>query len=154
MLNEGNFDEAREMAAKEESVMSRILNLGLARQGAVRRREDGEVAIVDAGPRLKGTWLVEFTAPIYAAPVAANGVLYICTQTHLYAFEDKEPARAFFTRLIDLYRNWNYAAEDTPDYQRYLQQLRDLAEEHRRGDAPAVDGKTGGHDRGPAAKTV
>ena len=45
MLNEGNFDEAREMAAKEESVMSRILNLGLARQGAVRRREDVEIAM-------------------------------------------------------------------------------------------------------------
>ena len=52
--------------------------------------EDGELAIVDAGQRLKGTWLVEFTAPIYAAPVAANGVLYICTQTHLYAFEVKQ----------------------------------------------------------------
>jgi biopolymer transport protein ExbB len=45
LLNEGDFDQAREMAAKEESVMSRILNLGLARQGAVRRREDVEIAM-------------------------------------------------------------------------------------------------------------
>ncbi|MGI9241986.1 MAG: PQQ-binding-like beta-propeller repeat protein [Verrucomicrobiales bacterium] len=52
--------------------------------------EDGELAIVDAGQRLKGVWLVEFTAPIYAGPVAANGVLYICTQSHLYAFEAKK----------------------------------------------------------------
>lgn len=52
--------------------------------------EDGEVTIFDAGQRLKGTWIVEFTAPIYAGPVAANGVLYICTQSHLYAFEAKK----------------------------------------------------------------
>jgi len=45
LLNEGDFDEARELAAKEESVMSRILNLGLSRQGAVRRREDVEIAM-------------------------------------------------------------------------------------------------------------
>jgi biopolymer transport protein ExbB len=45
LLNEGDFDKARDMAAKEESVMSRILNLGLARQGAVRRREDVEIAM-------------------------------------------------------------------------------------------------------------
>jgi outer membrane protein assembly factor BamB len=29
---------------------------------------------------------VEFPAPIYASPVAANGVLYIATQSHLFAF--------------------------------------------------------------------
>ena len=45
LLNNGNFDEAREMVAQEESIMSRILNLGLARQGAVRRREDVEIAM-------------------------------------------------------------------------------------------------------------
>ena len=52
--------------------------------------EDGEITILDAGQRLKGVWMVEFTAPIYAGPVAANGVLYICTQSHLYAFEAKK----------------------------------------------------------------
>jgi biopolymer transport protein ExbB len=45
LLNDGNFDEARELAGKEESLMARILNLGLARQGAVRRREDVEIAM-------------------------------------------------------------------------------------------------------------
>ena len=45
LLHEGEFDKAREMASKEESVMSRILNLGLARQGSVRRREDVEIAM-------------------------------------------------------------------------------------------------------------
>jgi len=45
LLNQGDFDQAREMASKEDSVMARILNLGLALQGAVRRREDVEIAM-------------------------------------------------------------------------------------------------------------
>jgi biopolymer transport protein ExbB len=45
LLNSGEFDQAREIAAKEESIMARILNLGLALQGAVRRREDVEIAM-------------------------------------------------------------------------------------------------------------
>jgi len=45
LLNDGAFDQARELVSKEESVMSRILNLGLSRQGAVRRREDVEIAM-------------------------------------------------------------------------------------------------------------
>jgi biopolymer transport protein ExbB len=45
LLNNGEFDQARDLASKEESIMSRILNLGLARQGAVRRREDVEIAM-------------------------------------------------------------------------------------------------------------
>jgi biopolymer transport protein ExbB len=57
MLNEGNFDDARELASKEESLMARILSMGLARQGAVRRREDVEIAMeegmVEAIPQLE-----------------------------------------------------------------------------------------------------
>lgn len=45
LLSSGEFDEARELVSDEESVMSRILNLGLSRQGAVRRREDVEIAM-------------------------------------------------------------------------------------------------------------
>ena len=45
LLNDGQFDQARELVAKEDSVMARIINLGLARQGAVRRREDVEIAM-------------------------------------------------------------------------------------------------------------
>jgi biopolymer transport protein ExbB len=45
LLNQGDFEEAREIAAKEDSIMARILNLGLALQGAVRRREDIEIAM-------------------------------------------------------------------------------------------------------------
>ena len=45
LLNDGQFDQARELVSKEDSVMARIMNLGLARQGAVRRREDVEIAM-------------------------------------------------------------------------------------------------------------
>ncbi len=45
LLNQGEFDKARELAQEEESIMARILGLGLALQGAVRRREDVEIAM-------------------------------------------------------------------------------------------------------------
>jgi V/A-type H+-transporting ATPase subunit A len=57
-----------------------------------------------------------------------------------YTFTDKDEVREFFTRLTSLYRNWNYAAEDTPDYATYEKQIRALAEESQIGgnaDAPA-----------------
>jgi biopolymer transport protein ExbB len=44
-LNNGDFDNAREMTSKDDSTISRLLSLGLARQGAVRRREDIEIAM-------------------------------------------------------------------------------------------------------------
>ncbi len=44
-LMNGNFDEAREMTSKDDSAVSRLLAMGLARQGAVRRREDIEIAM-------------------------------------------------------------------------------------------------------------
>ncbi len=48
--------------------------------------EDGILTILAAGKEAKVLQEIEFTSPIYSTPVAANGVLYICTQTHLYAF--------------------------------------------------------------------
>ncbi|HEX6850313.1 MAG TPA: hypothetical protein VF139_02815, partial [Candidatus Polarisedimenticolaceae bacterium] len=44
-LVNGDFDNAREMTSKDNSMISRLLSLGLARQGAVRRREDIEIAM-------------------------------------------------------------------------------------------------------------
>jgi biopolymer transport protein ExbB len=44
-LLEGDFAEAREMADSDDSTISRLLSMGLARQGAVRRREDIEIAM-------------------------------------------------------------------------------------------------------------
>ena len=40
-----DFDKAREVTAGDRSTISELLNLGLARQGAVRRRDDIEIAM-------------------------------------------------------------------------------------------------------------
>jgi biopolymer transport protein ExbB len=44
-LINGDFDDAREMTTNDDSTISQLLELGLARQGAVRRREDIEIAM-------------------------------------------------------------------------------------------------------------
>jgi len=48
LLLNGEFDQAREMTEKDESTIARVLNMGLARQGAVRRREDIEIAMEES----------------------------------------------------------------------------------------------------------
>jgi biopolymer transport protein ExbB len=47
-LVKGDFDQAREMTSKDDSTVSRLLSMGLARQGAVRRREDIEIAMEES----------------------------------------------------------------------------------------------------------
>jgi len=44
-LVSGDFDKAREMTSKGDSAIAQLLSIGLARQGAVRRREDIEIAM-------------------------------------------------------------------------------------------------------------
>ena len=48
LLSNGNFDEAREMTSADESTISQVLNMGLSLQGAVRRREDIEIAMEES----------------------------------------------------------------------------------------------------------
>ena len=47
-LAKGDFDKAREMTSKDDSTVSQLLAMGLARQGAVRRREDIEIAMEES----------------------------------------------------------------------------------------------------------
>ena len=47
-LVKGDFDKAREMTSKDRSTVSQLLGMGLARQGAVRRREDIEIAMEES----------------------------------------------------------------------------------------------------------
>jgi len=47
-LAEGDFDTARNMTSEDDSTVSQLLGMGLARQGAVRRREDIEIAMEEA----------------------------------------------------------------------------------------------------------
>ena len=48
LLTEGQFDEAREMTSEDDSTISQVLNMGLSLQGAVRRREDIEIAMEES----------------------------------------------------------------------------------------------------------
>ena len=45
-----------------------------------------------------------------------------------YQFKDKEVARDYFTRLTGLYKNLNYAQEDSSEYTGYLKQIQELAQ--------------------------
>ncbi len=47
--------------------------------------EDGDFVILAATKEKKVLNEVNFGAPIYSSPIVANGVLYVGTQTHLYA---------------------------------------------------------------------
>jgi biopolymer transport protein ExbB len=48
VLIKGEFDKARKMVNKDKSSMAQMLGMGLARQGAVRRREDIEIAMEES----------------------------------------------------------------------------------------------------------
>jgi biopolymer transport protein ExbB len=48
VLASGEFDKARELTANGDTAVARVLSMGLARQGAVRRREDVEVAMEES----------------------------------------------------------------------------------------------------------
>jgi biopolymer transport protein ExbB len=48
LLNSGDFERAREITSKDNSAISQLLAMGLARQGAVRRREDIEIAMEES----------------------------------------------------------------------------------------------------------
>ncbi len=48
LLANGEFDEARDLTSNDESTISRVLNMGLSLQGAVRRREDIEIAMEES----------------------------------------------------------------------------------------------------------
>ena len=47
-LMKGDFEKAREMTSKDDSAIAQLLGMGLARQGAVRRREDIEIAMEES----------------------------------------------------------------------------------------------------------
>jgi len=48
LIASGDFDKARELTSKDDSAISRVLSMGLAVQGAVRRREDVEKAMQES----------------------------------------------------------------------------------------------------------
>ena len=48
VLSKGEFDKARSMVNDDKSTISQMLSMGLARQGAVRRRDDIEIAMEES----------------------------------------------------------------------------------------------------------
>lgn len=48
ILQEGNFDQARGILKEDESAIGGLLNMGLSRQGSVRRRDDIEIAMEES----------------------------------------------------------------------------------------------------------
>jgi biopolymer transport protein ExbB len=48
VMAEGNFDQAREMVAEHKSAVGSLVSMGLERQGAVRRKDDIELAMEEA----------------------------------------------------------------------------------------------------------
>jgi biopolymer transport protein ExbB len=48
LLLNGEFEQAREALKEDDSMISQLISMGLARQGAVRRREDIEIAMEES----------------------------------------------------------------------------------------------------------
>lgn len=48
LLRQGEFDKAREITNSDSSTIAQVLSMGLARQGAVRRRDDIEIAMEES----------------------------------------------------------------------------------------------------------
>ncbi len=48
LLRAGEFDQAREITNEDSSTIAQVLSMGLARQGAVRRRDDIEIAMEES----------------------------------------------------------------------------------------------------------
>jgi len=84
------FDAKNGKSHWKHETQSRIWGSTLVADGKVwMGTEDGELHILKAGKEYKSLATIEFPAPIYSSAVAANDVLYIATQTHLYAIEKK-----------------------------------------------------------------
>lgn len=48
LLSNGDFDAARESLSEDKSAIAGLLNMGLSRQGSVRRRDDIEIAMEES----------------------------------------------------------------------------------------------------------
>ena len=46
-----------------------------------------------------------------------------------YQFTDKDQAREFFTKLTGAFKNFNYASEDSPEYEKYLSEVKGVVSE-------------------------
>jgi outer membrane protein assembly factor BamB len=61
--------------------------------------EDGDLVVLEASKEKKVLSVTNLGAPVYSTPVVAGGVLYISSNTHLFAFSSEDPARSADARL-------------------------------------------------------
>ena len=47
-----------------------------------------------------------------------------------YQFQDKQEIQKFFTKVTGLYKNLNYSKKESPDYERYSQDILSLVDQH------------------------
>ena len=67
---------------------------------------------------------VDAAAPLERQKLTFNKVYELVTRG--YGFEDKEAVREYFTKLTGLFKNFNYAAPDSPDYETLWKEIDDL----------------------------
>jgi V/A-type H+-transporting ATPase subunit A len=68
---------------------------------------------------------VDASVPLERQRVAFARVYGLLVRDH--AFTDKAAVREYFTRLTGLFRNFNYAATESPEYRRLLREIDALA---------------------------
>ncbi len=68
---------------------------------------------------------VDSSAPIERQKLSFNKVYHLTERS--YSFESKKDARDYFTRLTGLFKNYNYAATGSPEHDRYLKEIDELA---------------------------
>jgi outer membrane protein assembly factor BamB len=74
----------------KHDTMSHIWGSTLVADGKVFiGNEDGYLTILATGTEKKLLGEIDVMSPVYSSPVAANGVLYVQTHTHLFAIEDQ-----------------------------------------------------------------
>jgi V/A-type H+-transporting ATPase subunit A len=70
---------------------------------------------------------VDSAAPLERQKMTFSRV-YDLVKTRDYRFKDKEEVRQYFTKLTGLFKNFNYARPDAPNYESLLKQIEALAD--------------------------
>jgi V/A-type H+-transporting ATPase subunit A len=68
---------------------------------------------------------VDASAPLSRQKSSFKTIYQLTTRD--YYFVDKNAARDYFTRLTGLFKNYNYAASDSPEHDKYLKEIAALA---------------------------
>ncbi len=68
---------------------------------------------------------VDASVPMQRQQLSFNLLYHLIGRGH--AFTEKAAARQYFTRLTNLFKNFNYAALDSPDFKRLLGEIEALA---------------------------